>query len=80
MLHRELTTLYTWEKDYGFPQALWRIEDDLVTNRWYSRRQILAIRAIYESFGCLRGIYRSRLIPFIKAVKLIFYIIDELEG
>lgn len=79
VLQRSLKTIYVWEEKYNFPQAMWRIDDDKVTNRWYSRRQILAIRKLYEGFHCLKGGYRTHLKDFVKAVRLIFFIIDRTQ-
>lgn len=77
MLHRTLRCLYKWEKNFGFPQALWRIRDDTHTNRWYSRRQLIAIRAAYEACGRLQGKSRPKLSQFIAAVRSFFYVIDN---
>jgi hypothetical protein len=77
MLHRELKCLYGWEKNYGFPQSLWRIRDDTHTNRWYTRKQLIAIRTAYEFVGRLKGKEnRLKLGQFITAVRAFFYSID----
>jgi hypothetical protein len=76
VLHRSLRCLYTWERDFGFPPAMWRIRDDKVRNRWYSRKQIQAVLGVYERFGRLRGDNRANLRRFVFAVRAVFFVID----
>lgn len=77
MLHRQLKTLYGWERDFNFPRALWKVRDDAITNRWYSKKQLIGIRAAYEHFGCLKGKeHRHKIHQFISAVRTFFHIID----
>lgn len=76
MLGRHRRAIYKWEKNFGFPPALFRVSDDKKCNRWYSRKQLVAIRTIYEHMGNLRGKDRVKLRPFITAVKKVFYDVD----
>lgn len=76
MLGRTNRALYKWEQFWGFPRALWTIADDARKLRWYSRRQLIAIRTIYERFGKLSKKDRENLPRFIAAVRAVFYIID----
>jgi hypothetical protein len=76
MLGRQLRTLYGWERDFGFPMALWQIREDTNTKRWYSRKQLIFIRALYEANGCLKGKHKTKLAQFIAAVNSRFYTID----
>lgn len=75
-LHRDMRCLYSWERKFGFPRALWKIRDDHVRQRWYSAKQIAAVLLIYEKFGRLKKENRSQLHKFIKAVSDVFYLID----
>lgn len=77
IMGRELRTLYGWEKDFGFPRAMWRVRDDSRCNRWYSRKQLLFVSALYEHFGRLKGEHRARLHDFIAALRTKFYTCDE---
>jgi hypothetical protein len=77
MLHRTRACLYVWEKEYGFPPALWRVEDEGRKNRWYSRRQLIGIRTVYEQFGRLGKKNYGDLPKFIAAVRSFFYTIDR---
>lgn len=76
VLGRSHRAIYKWEESFGFPPALYRVSDDKKCNRWYSRKQISAMRAIYETFGCLRGKNRTKLRTFISAVRKVFYTLD----
>lgn len=79
MLGRQLKTLYTWEKSYNFPQALWRVREEknvLRCNRWYSFRQLVAIRTIYQHYNCLKKNDYKSLSLFIEAVRRVFYVVD----
>ena len=77
VLRRHYKTLYKWEKDFGFPPALYRIADDKKCNRWYSRRQLLAIETIYKAFGQLQKKHRTDLGRFIACVRKVFYEVDQ---
>jgi hypothetical protein len=76
MLWRGLRALYAWEKNFNFPPAMWRVREDTHCVRWYSRKQLIAIRTIYEHYGRLAGKNRSRLPDFIGAVRIVFHTID----
>ena len=76
ILHRHYRTIYRWEMDYGFPMATWGIREDTHTKRWYSRKQLIAIRTIYESYDRLRRESFAKLPQFIGAVNMIFGMID----
>lgn len=76
VIHRSRKAIYKWEEHFGFPRALYRVEDDLKCNRWYSRSQLEAIRALYVEFGSLAGKHRNNLGKFIYALKTIFYTLD----
>lgn len=77
VLGRHRRAIYKWEKNFGFPPALWRVRDDRNCNRWYSRKQLIAMKVIYEKFGCLRGKHRNNLKQFITAVRAVFFIVDR---
>lgn len=77
IMHKDLRCLYTWERDFDFPQAMWRIQEDAKANRWYSRRQILAVNELFNRFGRLKGKHRKMLPNFIAAVRSVFFIIDQ---
>jgi hypothetical protein len=77
VMERTQRCLYGWELSFNFPQALWRVRDDKVTNRWYSRKQLIAIHTISQAFSWLRGKNRSKLPAFIEAVRKVFYTIDQ---
>lgn len=80
MLGRDRKTIYKWEKDYGFPAAMWRVREDSNCNRWYSRAQLTAIRAAYEYFGRLAKSNRRQLSTFIAAVRKVFFTVDQPKG
>lgn len=77
MLGRSHKCIYKWEKGYGFPQAMWRIQDVKGCNRWYSRKQLMAILAVYKHMGRLKGENRSKLRAFVAAVRKVFFTIDR---
>jgi len=76
VLGRSHRCIYKWEA-LGFPRSMWRVADARGCQRWYSRKQILAIRAIYESFNRLEKKSRNQLGTFIAAVRKVFYTIDR---
>lgn len=76
VLGRSRRTLYVWERDFGFPPAMWRVRDDRNCNRWYSRAQLEYVRAVYQQMGCLQGESRALLRQFITAVRMHFHTID----
>lgn len=77
VLCRTAQTIYAWEKKYGFPPALWRVSNDQRKKRWYSRKQIVSIAAIYNHFGRLKGREnKQHLTTFIAAVRQVFYTVD----
>lgn len=79
VLHRRLRTLYKWELNFGFPRALYSVEGDKLTCRWYSRKQINAIVKVYDRLGRLRGENREKLSLFVSTVKRLFFLVDAPE-
>jgi hypothetical protein len=77
MLGRSQKCLYKWEKEFNFPPALFRLLDDPSRSRWYSRKQLIAIRTIYEACGKLAGKDRDKLKQFIAAVRRVFTMVDQ---
>jgi hypothetical protein len=77
VLERNYRCLYKWEKEHGFPQAMWRVRDIAVVNRWYSRSQLAAIYVICKKFNWLQKKDRFKLPLLIKAVKAVFYVVDQ---
>lgn len=77
VLERHRQCLYKWEMTFNFPQAMWRVRDAKTINRWYSRNQLVSILAIARAFSWLKGKQRSKLVPFIEAVRKIFFTTDQ---
>jgi hypothetical protein len=67
MLGRSQKTLYGWEEHFNFPAALYHHVDDQRKKRWYSRRQLILIRSVYQTFGELKGPHRAKIHTFIAA-------------
>lgn len=78
ILNRTYRCIYKWEKEHGFPQSLYLIEDDGQKKRWYSRAQLVATRKLYEHYGCLKGRgNEKKLKEFIQSLLSIWYVIDR---
>jgi hypothetical protein len=77
MLGRTHKCIYKWEKNFGFPQAMWRVQNTRGCNRWYSKKQLLAIQSIYNHMGRLQKKNRSKLHAFVAAVRKVFFTIDK---
>jgi len=77
ILHRSRKTIYGWEENFGWPPALYHLEEDARRKRWYSRKQLVAVLTAYECFGRLRGKNYNRLKEFIATVREIWYIVDQ---
>ena len=77
VMERQQRALYGWERDFDFPQALWRVRDMKTVNRWYSKKQIIAIHTIMKHFNFLRGKQRNKLAKMIEAVRDCFYRVDQ---
>lgn len=82
LLGRSYKALYKWEKNFAFPQALYRVTDSdqarmrMRCNRWYSRKQLLYIGALYTTYGRLQKKNRTSLPQFVAAVRKSFFTID----
>lgn len=79
MLDRNHRTIYRWEKNHGFPAAMWRVKEFPGCNRWYSRAQLEAIVNVYDYFGRLSGKKRNKLGTFVSAVRSLFFTVDMPE-
>ena len=76
ILGRSHKAIYKWEKEFGWPRAMYTVEDDKTRNRWYSRRQLVAIRILYERHGGLAGKRRGEIHQFIAGVRAVFHRVD----
>lgn len=77
VLERNRKCLYKWEANFNFPQALFRVRDAKTINRWYSKKQLIALYTIAKGFDWLRGKNRSKLPAFIEAVRKVFFTVDQ---
>lgn len=76
MLGRSHKTIYNWEENFGFPPSMYRVLHRGQRTRWYSRKQLIAIRTIYEKMGRLKGENKAKLPQFIAAVRAVFFTLD----
>lgn len=76
VLERKHQCLYTWEHHHGFPASMWRVRDHKTINRWYSKKQLIAIHVIAKTFNWLKGKDRNKLPAFIKAIREVFFRVD----
>lgn len=75
MLRVTRHVFYRWEQTFKFPARMWRLKESRIkSERWYSRKQLIAVRTIYEQLGRLQN---EKDIPrFVTAVRSVFYTVD----
>ncbi len=77
VMHRQQKTLYEWEVNFGFPQAMWRVSEDRQNRRWYSRKQIDLVKSLYEGkYKKLRKENRTKLLEFTADLRKMWAIVD----
>ncbi len=77
IIERSPQTIMIWEKEGGFPKPMYKLPKGKCI-RWYSKKQILGIRDLYQKYGRKRGRFFDKTM-FLKEVRERFFLFDAAE-